>query len=188
MVFVKSYIPSRRLNNFKIPSNIQITSFEINLRKEKWLVALIYNASPPKNKSFVWYLLEFYSTRYEKVIILGDFNIDTGNRVMKDFLQKHTFYNMMKQNTCLKADGGSCKDSLITNSKFSFMKRNSFETGLSNHHNAIYTFLKTKFEKFEPQKLIYRSFKQFDSEQFQTSYRLVKSLQLILRYFSVMRE
>ena len=86
MAFVKSYIPSRRLNNFKIPSNIQIKSFEINLRKEKWLVALIYNASPPKNKSFVWYLLEFYSTRYEKVIILGDFNIDTGNRVMKDFL------------------------------------------------------------------------------------------------------
>ena len=30
----------------------------------------------------------------------------------------------------------------------------------------IYTILKTKFEKFEPKKLIYRNFKQFDSEQF----------------------
>ena len=28
MVFVKSYIPSRRLNDFKIPSNIQIIPFE----------------------------------------------------------------------------------------------------------------------------------------------------------------
>ena len=85
---------------------------------------------------------------------------------MKDFLQEHTFYNMMKQNTCFKGDGGSCIDLLITNSKFSFMKANSFETGLSDHHHMIYTILKTKFEKFEPKKLIYRNFNQFDSDQF----------------------
>ena len=35
MVFLKSHIPSRRLNDFKIPSNIQIMPLEINLRKEK---------------------------------------------------------------------------------------------------------------------------------------------------------
>ena len=44
MVFVKSQIPSRRLNDLKVPSNIQNTPFEINLRTEKWLVASIYNA------------------------------------------------------------------------------------------------------------------------------------------------
>ena len=82
MVFIKSHIPSGRLNDFKIPSNIQIISFEINLRKEKWLVALIYKASSQENKYFSWYLanlLEFYSTRYEKVIVLGDFNIEAEN-------------------------------------------------------------------------------------------------------------
>ena len=36
MVFVKS--PSRGFNDYKIPSNIQIIPFEINLRKEKLLV------------------------------------------------------------------------------------------------------------------------------------------------------
>ena len=35
MVFLKSHIPSRRLNDLKIPSNIQIIPLEINLRKEK---------------------------------------------------------------------------------------------------------------------------------------------------------
>ena len=71
---------------------------------------------------------------------------------------------MIKQNTCFKDDGGSCIDLLITNSKFSFMRTNSLKTGLSDHHiiNAI---LKTKFEKFEPKKSIYRNFKQYDSEQ-----------------------
>ena len=118
MVFVKSHIPSRRLNDFKIPSNIQIIRFKISLRKEKWLVASIYKVPPQENKCFLWYLtnlLEFYSTRYEKGIILSDF---------------------------------------------------SFETGLSDHHHMIYTILKTKFETFEPKKLIYRNFKQFYNEQF----------------------
>ena len=67
---------------------------------------------------------------------------------MKSFFEKNLFYNMMKQNTCLKDDGGSCIDLLITNSKFSFVKANSFETGLSEYHHMIHTILKTKFEKF----------------------------------------
>ena len=43
MVFVKSHIPSRRLNDFKIPSSIQIIPFEISLRNKKSLVASVYN-------------------------------------------------------------------------------------------------------------------------------------------------
>ena len=46
------------------------------------------------------------------------------------------------------------------------MKTSSFGTGFSDHHHMIYTILKTKFEKFEPKKLIYRNFNQFDSDQF----------------------
>ena len=56
MVFVESHIPSRRLNDFKIPSYIQIMTFEINLRKEKWLVASIYNVPSQKKKYFLKYL------------------------------------------------------------------------------------------------------------------------------------
>ena len=54
MVFVKSHIPSRKLNVFKILSNIQIIPFEINLRK-KWLVASVYNA--PSQKKQIFYLV-----------------------------------------------------------------------------------------------------------------------------------
>ena len=53
----------------------------------------------------------------------------------------------MKQNTCFKGDGGSCIDLRITNSKFSFMKTNSFETGLSDHHHMIYIILKTNLNQ-----------------------------------------
>ena len=44
MVFVKSHISSRRLNDFKSPPNIQIIPFEVNLRNKKWLVASIFKA------------------------------------------------------------------------------------------------------------------------------------------------
>ena len=60
---------------------------------------------------------------------------------------------MIKQNTCFKNDGGSCIDLLITNSKFSFVRTNSLNTGLSDHR-MIYAILKTKFEKCEPKKSI----------------------------------
>ena len=72
----------------------------------------------------------------------------------------------MKQNIYLKGDGGSSIDLLITNWKFSFMKANSFETNLSDHHRMIHKIFKTKFEKFKPKKSIYRNFKQYDSDQF----------------------
>ena len=83
------------------------------------------------------------------------------------------FHNMMKHNTCVKYDGGPCIDLLITNLKFLFMKTNSFETGLSDHDHMIYTILKTKFEKFEPKKSIYRNIKQYDSDQINWIYLIV---------------
>ena len=72
----------------------------------------------------------------------------------------------MKENTCFNGNGGFCIDLLIINSKFSFMKTNSFETGLSDHDHMIHAIFKTKFEKFEPKKSIYRNFIQFDIDQF----------------------
>ena len=93
MVFAKPHIPSSRFNNFKIPCNIQIIPFEINLKREKWLFASIYNAPSQKNKYFLWYLtnlLEFCWTRYEKVIILGDFNTLVENKVMISFSSIHS--------------------------------------------------------------------------------------------------
>ena len=67
------------------------------------------------------------------------------------------------------------------------MKINSFETGLSDHHRMIYTILKTKFEKFEPKKLMYCNFKQFDSDRFKldifNSISPLQSLNIILFQF-----
>ena len=52
MVSVKSHIPSRRLNDCKILFNIQIMSFEINLRKEKLLAHQFTTLHPTKTNNF----------------------------------------------------------------------------------------------------------------------------------------
>ena len=49
LVFTKSHLPTRKLTKLKIPMNIQIIIFELNLRKEKWQVVSVYK--PPTQDS-----------------------------------------------------------------------------------------------------------------------------------------
>ena len=44
LVYIKALLPSKILAKFKLPMNIQVTPFEINLRNEKWLFASIYKS------------------------------------------------------------------------------------------------------------------------------------------------
>ena len=53
--FVTLRIPSRRLTDFQTQCNIQITAFEINVWKEKWLVALRY-VTPSHNKKCFFHI------------------------------------------------------------------------------------------------------------------------------------
>ena len=71
MVFVKSHIPSRKFNVFKILSNIQIIPFEINLRKKMVSCIKLQRSIPEKQ---IFYpicdnLLEFYRSSHPEVFL-----------------------------------------------------------------------------------------------------------------------
>ena len=70
---------------------------------------------------------------------------------------EHTFYNIMKQNTCFRVNGNLGRDLLTKNLKYSFK---------SDHHHMIHAIFKIKCAKFESKKSIYCNFIQYDSEQF----------------------
>ena len=53
LVFIKSSLPSKMLTKFKLPNNIQIIPFELNLRKDKWLFVSIYKPPLQNNQYFV---------------------------------------------------------------------------------------------------------------------------------------
>ena len=72
--------------------------------------------------------------------------MEAENKAMKDFLQEDTFYNMMKQNTFFKGDGGLYIDLLIKISKLLLIKINSFENSQIDHINLIYAIVKKKLK------------------------------------------
>ena len=155
LVYIKSHLPSRLLKTFDIPSNIQIIPFELNLRKEKWMLMWIYRP-PFQNKPYflekLSEIIDHFSSIYDNYIIFGDFNIEPSDSILKAFMQSHNLFNLIKSNTCFKGRG-SCIDLILTNRKFCFKNTSTFETGLSDHHHLTYSMLKTTFKKEDPKRL-----------------------------------
>ena len=173
LVYINDNIPSKKVCSFMFPKDIQIISFELNLRKQKWLVISIYR--PPKQslKYFLEYLtraLDFYAKTYDNVLVNGDFNSSPLNPDIKELLDINSLHNMHNLKTCWKGSQGSCIDLFLTSKKYSFQNTGVFETGVSDHHSLIYTMLKSKFVKLPPKRYVYRSYKHFNQNYF--SYEL----------------
>ena len=57
-------------------------------------------------------------------------------------------------------------DVILTNRKRTFLNSSVIETGLSDHHKMVSTFLKTDFKKKNRKEVHYRSYKNFDINAF----------------------
>ena len=151
-VFTKSHLPTRQLTKLKIPMDIQIIIIELHLRKEKWLVVLVYKP-PAQDTTYLLYwlsqIIDFYSITYEKQVVIGDFYLTPDNKSMREFVDLYNLINLIETTTCFKGTE-SCIDLLLTNQKYSFKNTKAFETGLSDHHLLIYSMLKTSFQENKP--------------------------------------
>ena len=179
LVYIKASFLSKILTKFKLPINIQIIPFEINLRKEKWLFVSIYKPPSQSNQYFqdiLGDLLDFYSQYYDNKVILGDFNLEPYNPSVASFMNNQNLFNLVKSNTCFKGKG-SCIDLILTNRKYSFKNTCSVETGLSDHHHLIYSVMKTTFKFEEPKKLIYCDYSNFSTECFKDDFMSSKCLE-----------
>ena len=105
LVYIKASLLSKILTKFKLPINIQITPFEINLRTKKWLFVSIYKPPSQSNQYFLDILgdlLDFYSQGYDEKVILGDFNLEPSNPSIVSFMNNQNLFNLVKSNTCFK--------------------------------------------------------------------------------------
>ena len=169
LVYVKETIPSKELKQLAIPKNMQILTLEINLRKSKWLIIPIYRPPSTPENEFIDHMnkiIEFYSHKYDNILTLGDFNMETSCNTMAQFMDEHYLHSLFKKPTCFKSKQGRCIDLLITNKNRSFKFTNAFETGMSDHHLMLYTMFRTTFDKNKPTQIRYRSYKKFDSNSF----------------------
>ena len=169
LLYVNENIPTRALLNQNIPNDIETICIEINLRKQKWLLIGIYHPPNQSDKYFLQELgklLDNYTQKYERIIVLGDFNMEPNSPQMVSFLDDYDLYNLIKKPTCFKSDPPKCYDLILTSNKHNFISTNTSETGLSDHHKLTYTVLKTEFVKAEPNIISYRNYKHFDEEEF----------------------
>ena len=104
LVFVKATIPSRQLSLTKFQFRMQTLPFESNLRKEKWLVVSNIDIYTPFDS--LSRLLEsdfdFFSSAYNNFNIMGAFNAQPPDSVMKNFIKVNGLINSIKGNTCFK--------------------------------------------------------------------------------------
>ena len=87
LVYVQENIPAKFLSSeAKI---IESIFMELNFRKKKWLLSCSYNPSKSNIISHLEHLrctLNFYSANYDNLLLMRDFNVNTTELNMKDFV------------------------------------------------------------------------------------------------------
>ena len=94
--------------------------------------------------------LELYLANYENFLIVGDFNLDEKNSILKNFMHSFNLENIVKEPTCFKSDSPTCIDLILTSDTSKLTNTATIETGLSDFHVMIANALKGSFHKKKP--------------------------------------
>ena len=106
--------------------------------------------------------LDSHSSTYEKILILGDFNVEADDQNMKTFCDSYSLTSLIKQLTCYKNPSHpKWIDLILTNVPRGFQ---IIETGLSDFHLMTLTVMRKSFKKLKPRVINYRSYKHFSNE------------------------
>ena len=117
---IKSYIRKDILLNLLATDKEPIESLyvKLNIRNEKYLINCSYNPHKTMIKNHLATLsnfLDLHSSKYKKMLILGDFNIGIDEPHMKSFCETYNLTNLIKQLTCYKnPDNSTCIDLIPT--------------------------------------------------------------------------
>ena len=151
MLFVREDIPSKLLSVENSPTEIFA---EVSIRKKKWLFSCSYNPNGENMENHLETLsknLVLYSSSYENLIIIGDFNTCLEEISMSGFCDTFGLKSLKKKLTCYKnQENSSSTDLILTNNPLSFQNSCVIETGLSDFHRMVVTVMKISFERLKP--------------------------------------
>ena len=110
--------------------------------------------------------LDNLNATYEKIILIGDSNVELSEENMSYFLNVYNHKNPVKQKTCFKnPENPPCIDLILTNCQRSFQSTCIFETRLSDFHKMTVT---CHFSKQKPKIIFHQNYKKFHYEIFRT--------------------
>ena len=124
---------------------------ELNLRNEKYLINFSYNPQKTMISTHLVALEKFLNmhfSNYEKVLILGDFNVWVNEQNMQSFCETYDLKSMTKQHTCYKnLNSPTCIYLILTNVPRSFQSTFVVKTGLLDFHLMTLTVMRKSFQK-----------------------------------------
>ena len=103
---------------------------------------------------------------------MGDFNIDVKDKTnpnfdnFSEFCNTFSLSNVIKDYTCFTKTHKSSIDLILTNKEHSFQLTKTTETGVSDVHLLISTFMKAQITRLPPKRFMYRDFKNFNEKAF----------------------
>ena len=174
LIYFRGDITCRELKSHSPLINFEGIFLELNLKKSKWLFFGGYN---PNKENISYFLntlgptIDHYMPKYDNLILLGDFNIEMRENLMKDFCDTYDLINLIKDPTCFKNPlNPSIIDLVLTNRSRSFQNSQTIETGLSDYHKLTVTVMRTFFPKQVPTIITYRDYKHFDKAIFRQEF------------------
>ena len=111
------------------------------------------------------------SNKYENVISLGNFSMNTSNPILAQLLDTFVLSHSVISPTCLRnSKYPCCINLLLANLKPSFMKTKIFETGISDHYKMISTFTRLHFKRESYKTRYYRDYREFNIDYFSSKF------------------
>jgi len=146
---------------------------ELNLKKQIWLISCSYNPNVQNINLHLQKLqnsIDCLTNKYERILLLGDFNCEMHKFNMPDFCASYNLKNLISSPTCYKnLEHPTCIDHMLTNFPKSFQSSITIETGLSDFHKMTIAVLKTSYRKLPHKQIKYRCFKKFNQHNFRTT-------------------
>ena len=115
---------------------------------------------------FPQYRDNYYSPKYENLILIGDFILFIENQHLDALIQVYNLNNLINKPTCFQSNTPTCIDLILNNKKYLFKLSNTFEAGISDYHKLVSTILISGNFKGTPKIKVYRSYKTFELENF----------------------
>ena len=172
LFYIADNIPSKELDIDFLSIDTECMFVEITLNNVKWLISCNYNPSKSiisHHLSELSKCLDFYLSKYDNIILLGDFNSETREREMSNFCDTYNLSSLNDKATCFKSViNPSNIDLMLTNKPKLFKNSMVIETGLSGFHKLTITALKSAINKKPPIVITYREYKRFSNDKFRT--------------------
>ena len=111
-------------------------------------------------------------SKYVNIIIMGDKNIDIhdnkaiGFKELAQFMNMFGLKNLIKDKTCFFKGHESSIDVILTNKHRQFYPAKTFELGVSDCHEMIFSLLRVNLPRLRKKYVMYRSFKKFKLDVF----------------------